>query len=130
MSAAGPIVGLVSSYLALRLSSAYQEKRKGSTYTEAWRASAQKPLINKEQNLGLQTAALVGGVMNIASLMPIFGWNRVSDGYHILAALGGSHLIGKQSLMIGVLTSLMLLGYGGYSLYKMHTVPDEPIPEP
>jgi hypothetical protein len=122
--AAGPIVGLASNYLALRLAVARQEKKKGITYTEAWRTSSQKPILNKDQNLGLQTAALFSGIVNVFNLIPK---SAGDDGYKILEVMGKSHMIGQRGLLFNALTSGALMSYAGYGLYKLRTAPDESI---
>jgi hypothetical protein len=131
MFAAGPIIGLASSYLALRLASAYQEKKQGVTYSEAWRASAQKPISHEGQNMGLRAAALLGGISYIFDLFPYKHLNNVSDGYQILEALGKSHLIGKQFMMMGVYTYWALQALALYSLNPVFSDPlGETISEP
>ncbi|HEV2917112.1 MAG TPA: hypothetical protein VGW78_05220 [Candidatus Babeliales bacterium] len=112
----------MSSYLALRLSSIYHTKKAQKiSYTEAYYATKNKPLLGKEHNLGLQAAAIYSTISNIFHIIPRYPG---ADGYHILEVLGKSHLIGIRGFIFNILTYFMVTGYATYNLYKIYKTPE------
>ncbi len=121
----GPLAGMMASYMMLRFAN-MQAARKHldkKTYTEAWHASKEKPLLNKEQKVAFQIAALTAGVFNFKNLLP---FAPDIDGYRMLNEFNKAHLFGgaKTQLAANMLT-YSALGYAGYKLYNIHTTDDE-----
>lgn len=121
--AAGPLAGLSATYAALQLSNIFAEKKKEPevTYMHAWKKGQSKPLLNKEQNIGVQVGALYATIQNLLAITP---WSNKNDGYKMLEAVGKSRLAGAGStktLLASLFMGLAVAGYGGTQIYKART---------
>lgn len=121
----GPLAGMVASYMMLRFANmqATQKKFNEKTYREAWYGSKHKPLLNKDQSLAFQIAALYSGIYNFQNLLP---HSTTVDGYKMLNELNKAHLFGgAKTQLAAYLLINSLRGYAGYKLYNIHTTDNE-----